>query len=132
MVSDNPRSFETFLVGKLVILFLFPSFLFFGTHQHRSNSWSALWPCTLNTQRSFPSHCAWAPHVIRMDSYRNSKMLATVAIWGCVISWKNSKRNTDQPMSLIHRLASLLFDQNDSFVDTLGRVADMVTSQWKG
>lgn len=39
------------------------------------------------------------------------------------------ERNTDQPVSLIHTLASLLLEPNDSFVDTLGRVADVVTSQ---
>lgn len=48
----------------------------------------------------------------------------------CVLGGrKDGNKTTDQPASLIHTLASLLFEASDPFVDTLGKVTDLIGSQ---
>lgn len=59
-------------------------------------------------------------------------MLSLYAVHRYLLGGKNNgNKKTDQPVSLIQTLISLLFDPSDPFVDTLGSVADLATSQWK-
>lgn len=120
-VSDNSRSFEAFLLGSLVIYFfvLFPPYPALAVCSQPILPWPDTLICKHHIQTfvgQYQDHKALQSHALRRHALGREK---------------NGERNTDQPVSLIQTLASLLLDQSDSFVDALGRVADLSTGQWE-